>query len=191
MQIESARGRQIQSVRNGQIQRTKGADQSSRMMQNDSHGSRTIYKEAQITAEITSETPKKQDSEAELPPTPLLEGGDESVSEQPDRTTGLLAEFKLRLKDDLQNASFRARHLAFDEYDHYFRETWFLAIRDGVVLVGGADLAVSAEGLQKYARRLKETFRRIAGVNVEFRMVEANGNGERIASGHDGRTANA
>jgi hypothetical protein len=94
----------------------------------------------------------------------------------------VLAEFKRQLKDDMLNASFHSENLVLDDYDRYFRDTWFLEIQNGVVLVDGANRAVTAEGLRKYARRLKETFKRIAGVDVEFRMAELNGNGERTAT---------
>jgi hypothetical protein len=90
----------------------------------------------------------------------------------------LLAEFKLRLKDDMLNASFRAKQLAWDDYDRYFRDSWF-EIQNGVVLMNGANPVICAEGLRKYKRRLKDTFKRVGGVDVDFRIAEAKGNDER------------
>jgi hypothetical protein len=177
MQIQYARSARNESDRNGQIKRTESADQHSRDVPHNLHESRAIYKEAEITAESNPNTPEKQRPETELPPTPLCDGGATFI--QSDRAKELLAKFKLRLKDDMLNASFRAKHLPFDDYDRYFRDTWFVSIQNNVVMVEGANTAVTAEGLRKYDRRLKETFRRIAGIDVQFQMAEVGGDGER------------
>ncbi len=75
-------------------------------------------------------------------------------------------------------ASFCAKNLAFDDYDRYFRDAWFWGISNGVVLVDGADPIVTAEGLRKHERRLKDTFRKTVGIDVEFQMVEMSGAAE-------------
>ena len=126
-------------------------------------------KEAQTTTGSAHETPKTKEAEIELPPTPLLEESDEAESGE--RAGGLIAAFKLRLKDEMQNASFQSSNLAFDDYDRYFRDAHF-SLHNGVMLVDSPTPDQCAEGLRKYQRRLKDTFEREARVEVEFRMAE-------------------
>jgi hypothetical protein len=94
-----------------------------------------------------------------------------TVSE-PFRSQDLVSKFKLQLKDDLMNASFSSKHLAYDDYNQFFRDAYF-EIQDGVMLVGGVNRERVAEGLKKYERRLKTTFEQVAGVGVDFRLAPA------------------
>ncbi|MGC2210375.1 MAG: hypothetical protein WA532_09725 [Candidatus Korobacteraceae bacterium] len=190
LHIEIAPKRHIKSVRNGQIERAKGTNQNAQKAQINLHESRRTYKEAETTAEKPRQTPEMERTKTELPPTPLFEGGGESATEEPDKTVGLLADFKFQLKKDMLEASFCAKHLASDDYDLYFRDAYFWGISNGVVLVDGAAPDITAEGLKKYERRLKDTYRKTVGIDVEFQMAEMSGAAEN-ALAPTGRQGNA
>jgi hypothetical protein len=112
------------------------------------------------------------------------------ATEAPDKTVGVLADFKFQLKKEMLESSFCAKHLAFDDYDRCFRDACFWGISNGVVLVDGPDPDVIAEGLKKYERRLKDTFRKTVGIDVEFQMAEMSGAAE-TALAPTGRQVNA
>jgi len=139
------------------------------------------YKEAEITPESTHRT------EELIPPTPLKRGDDESLQGKSEKKR-LLEAFTLSLKDSMLTASFRSANLDQDEYDRYFRDSWFPDIVGNVVLADGGDLAATAKGLRKYERRLKTLFKGLSGQDVEFRLADSCPDARGMsASGNDER----
>jgi hypothetical protein len=115
------------------------------------------YKEAENTSQTTSQ----------IPPTPLYRNVESA--EFPSEEYELLERFQLRLKSDMLTASFRSGNLEND-YDQYFRDTWFSLAENGVIYVDGINRGKSEAGLRKHYRRLKETFLIVSGRKIEFQM---------------------
>lgn len=86
-----------------------------------------------------------------LPPTPLEEGGIstiwQSVCEQ--------------LKDDLSDAFVKTPHFEECAYDQYFRDAWLVEIKNNFATLDSARPDLLREGVEKFQKRLRETFRRI------------------------------
>ena len=153
----------------------KHANKNSGKLQSSLHEPRELYMEAEITTESTA---------ARIPPTPLKRGDERSSSTRADKDAGLLTKFKMQLKDEMINASFYAKKLDSGDYDRYFRDTWFMEIRGNVILVDGASRTLTAEGLRKYDRRLKQTFRKLSGMEVDFQMVRIGDSGANVCNGN-------
>lgn len=152
----------------------KHANKNGGKSQSSLHEPREPYMEAEITTESTA---------TRIPPTPLKRGDERSSSTRADKDAELLTKFKMQLKDEMLNASFYARKLDGGEYDRYFRDTWFIEIRGNVILVDGTNRTLTAEGLRKYDRRLKQTFRKLSGMEVDFQMVRIGDSGANVCNG--------
>lgn len=92
-----------------------------------------------------------------IPPTPLLQRGVEEIWRD-------VCEY---LKDDLSDAYVKAR---FEEcaYDKYFRDAWLVEIRNGVAILDSNEPELLQEGVGKFQKRLRDTFR---GVEYEIRSI--------------------
>jgi hypothetical protein len=93
-----------------------------------------------------------------LPPPPLREGG----------VCAIWQKVSQKLKDDLGTAYVNTARFQEDVYEKYFRDCWLVEIRDGVVFLGSSQPAMLREGLQKFSKRLSDSFRKVAGFNVRF-----------------------
>jgi hypothetical protein len=155
------------------LDQAKHLNKNGAMQQSSLDDRRKPYKEAENTPENTVEN-----TAAHIPPTPLQRGVEGSRSTKAGKDAELLSEFQLQLKDDMVNASFQSKNLDASDYDRYFRDTWCIEIRGNVILVDGTNRTLTAEGLRKYNSRLKQTFRKLSGKEVEFQMVRI-GDGRR------------
>ena len=158
------------------LDKAKHANKNGGKPQSSLDDCRKPYKEAETT---TEKTPEK----TPIPPTPLKRGDERSSSTRADKDAGLLTKFKMQLKDEMLNASFYARKLDGGDYDRYFRDTWFIEICGNVILVDGTNRTLTAEGLRKYDRRLKQTFRKLSGMEVDFQMVRIGDSGANVCNG--------
>jgi hypothetical protein len=85
---------------------------------------------------------------------------------------GLWNLFKLKLKDDLSSAYVHSPNFQEQAYEKHFRDCYLAEIEEGgnVVILGSPDPDALRVGLDKFSTRLVNTFRAVAGVEVEFRM---------------------
>jgi hypothetical protein len=102
-----------------------------------------------------------------LTPTPSPQGEGVVTQQEARSPDQELARFVLRLKDDVQTASFYARHLRFNSWHD---------LRDGYYNFGADKNVVIAHGLKpevfkKYYRRFIATFRTVTGREVTFVLV--------------------
>jgi len=105
--------------------------------------------------EIPSDAIRKNRQESKTlnlhPPTPL-KGGSLSTTWQK------VCEY---LKDDLSDAY--VKNPLFQElaYDKYFRDAWLVDIKGGVAILDGSEAELLREGVEKFQRRLRDTFRAV------------------------------
>jgi len=87
-----------------------------------------------------------------LPPTPLKEGGD-------------LGQIWQRicecLKDDLSDAYVKNPLFQESAYDKYFRDAWLVEIKGGIAVLNSTSPNTLREGVEKFQKRLRETFRAV------------------------------
>jgi hypothetical protein len=113
------------------------------------NATRSPYKEVKTKTETKTKP---------LPPTPLTEGGISTIWQK-------VCE---HLKDDLSDAFVKNRN--FDEcaYDKYFRDAWLVEIKNNVAVLESPQQELLREGVEKFQKRLHETFR---GVVYEIHAI--------------------
>lgn len=100
-------------------------------------------------------TKTKSETKTQLPPTPLFERG---VSDIWQEVCGYL-------KDDLSTAYVNNQHFQELAYDKYFRDCCLVEIRDGIAFLASPDSVVLREGVEKFQKRLRLTFKG-AGIDL-------------------------
>ncbi len=125
------------------------------------HTSSRRNKEAEITPEITKESTNA------ISPTPLFPQCEST--ETFSNKDKILKAFWLQLKSDLMTAPFQCPGLKND-WDLYFRDTWLMSWTGGIIWVGATEPERANEGLDKYSRRLRDTFFALTGERVEFKL---------------------
>src|SRR5438034_6018887 len=78
-----------------------------------------------------------------------------------------------RLKEDFANAYVFNQHFKENAYDKYFRDSWLVAIEDGVVILNSPQPSLLREGLRTFHQRLTKTFRDVAGFDVKFQLIRS------------------
>ena len=76
-----------------------------------------------------------------------------------------------RLKEDFADAYVFNQHFKENAYDKYFRDSWLVAIEDGVAILNSPQPCLLREGLQTFQQRLTKTFRDVAGFDVQFQLI--------------------
>lgn len=113
-----------------------------------------------------------QDSKTPIPPTPLSKGGDTETLSAEASQNDIGQRFKAELKREMYNSPLNSPHLAYDDYDRYFRDVIFIETDEGPILVATNNPALTAEGLRKYDTRLKKLGKRVFGREVEFQIAD-------------------
>jgi hypothetical protein len=72
------------------------------------------------------------------------------------------------LKDDLSAAFVKTPHFHECAYDKYFRDAWLMEIRNDIAVLDSDQPELLEEGVQKFQRRLRDTFR---GVVYSIRPI--------------------
>ena len=116
--------------------------------------------ELNATRSRNKEVKNKTETKAKLPPTPLKEGGISTIWQR-------VCE---HLKDDLSDAFVKTPHFEECAYDKYFRDAWLVEIKNNVAVLDSIQPDLLREGIQKFQKRLQETFR---GVVYEVDAVRA------------------
>ncbi len=79
-------------------------------------------------------------------------------------------DLRLRLKSDLCSTRL-GRTALVDDYDLYFRDTWFVLISEKTIYIGATNPMRTQEGLRKYANRLRRLTEVLFGVALSIDIL--------------------
>lgn len=77
------------------------------------------------------------------------------------------------LKDDLSSAYVHNNRFQENAYDKYFRDAWLVEIRSGVAILGSPEPDLLREGVGKFQRRLRDTFRAVVSEVYAIRVAKS------------------
>ncbi len=121
--------------------------------------------ELNATRSRNKEDKTKTETNTILPPTPL-KGGSLSTTWQK------VCEY---LKDDLSDSYVKNPLFQESAYDKYFRDAWLVEIKGGDAILDSPEPELLREGVEKFQRRLRETFRAVVfGVHA-IRIAKSSG----------------
>jgi hypothetical protein len=110
----------------------------------------TFSSTSELNATRSRNKERKNKTETKpIPPTPLFQRGAEEIWEKVCRY----------LKDDLSDAFVKTAHFEECAYDRYFRDCWLVEIRNDVAVLDSNDPQLLQEGVEKFQKRLRDTFR--------------------------------
>ena len=77
------------------------------------------------------------------------------------------------LKDDLSSAYVHNGRFQENAYDKYFRDAWLVEIRCGVAILDTPEPELLREGVEKFQRRLRETFRAVVSEVCAIKVAKS------------------
>jgi hypothetical protein len=150
----------------GQVGRelpTTGDAQVGRMLPTTSEEDfRPLTKNFRRTKEDTAVDSAGDSAQTQTPPLPLPKIG---------RGVNIWQAVLLELKDDFGTAYVSNKRFQEDQFEKYFRDSWLVAIEDGTAVLDGLHPQNLRDGVEKFHRRLLDTFRGVAGFEVEFQVL--------------------
>ena len=78
---------------------------------------------------------------------------------------------RLKLKTDFGTAYVFNSRFKENAYEKYFRDCYLVAVEDGVAFVDSPQPHVLHQGLRLFQKRLRDTWRSVAGYEVEVQLV--------------------